>query len=176
MGYLNNGRPYFDLLHQRMTKYGIDLHLISDMVYWDPLDKNDWSLLKTHFRAITAYNMYYRDDFITSVRSRFQLADRLAKENGLRLIPNAMPGYDDTHLRGLDRQVLQRKDGQFYRLYWNMASDFVDRKQPFLFITSFNEWHEGSEVEPSIENGDRYLSLTHDQIDALRRRIKQENP
>jgi hypothetical protein len=40
-------------------------------------------------------------------------------------------------------------NGQFYRDYWSMASEFVDALQPFLFITSFNEWHEGSEMEPA---------------------------
>ena len=32
--------------------------------------------------------------------------------------------------------------------------------QPFLFITTFNEWHEGTELEPSREYGDSYIDLT----------------
>ncbi len=27
-------------------------------------------------------------------------------------------------------------------------------------INSFNEWHEGSEIEPSLELGDQYLQAT----------------
>ena len=50
------------------------------------------------------------------------------------------------------------------------AERFVDREQPFLLVTSFNEWHEGTEVEPSTEFGDAYLRLTRELGDALRKR------
>ena len=30
----------------------------------------------------------------------------------------------------------------------------------WVLITSWNEWHEGSEIEPSVENGDRELKTT----------------
>ena len=71
-----------------------------------------------------------------------------------------MPGYDDTRLRGRDCATLDRQGGSFYRSFWNIASPFVSAKQPFLFITTFNEWHEGTELEPSLEHGDSYITLT----------------
>jgi glycoprotein endo-alpha-1,2-mannosidase len=71
-----------------------------------------------------------------------------------------MPGYDDTRLRGKDRATLDRRGGLFYRSFWEMASSFVRADQPFLLITTFNEWHEGTELEPSLEYGDLYITLT----------------
>jgi hypothetical protein len=29
-----------------------------------------------------------------------------------------------------------------------------------ILITSWNEWHEGSEIEPSLEDGDKYIRMT----------------
>lgn len=176
MGYTANAEPYFKYLRQRLAKRGLDPYLIADIVYWDPLEKNDWGLLKKHFQAITTYNLWTRPNFLNAVRAQFRVADRMARESGLRLIPNVMPGYDDTRLRGLTREIFDRRGGQFYRDYWSLASDFVDARQPFLFITSFNEWHEGSELEPSAEYGDTYLELTRKQTAELRKTLGLPKP
>jgi len=53
--------------------------------------------------------------------------------------------------------VASRQDGQTYAVLWEEAI----RAQPdWVLITSWNEWHEGSEIEPSWEDGDQYLKLT----------------
>ncbi|MGD1085608.1 MAG: glycoside hydrolase family 99-like domain-containing protein, partial [Verrucomicrobiota bacterium] len=67
-----------------------------------------------------------------------------------------IPGYDDTKVRkpGL---VASRQDGQTYAVLWEEAI----RAQPdWVLITSWNEWHEGSEIEPSWENSSQYLKVT----------------
>ena len=81
-----------------------------------------------------------------------------------------MPGYDDTPLRGTERVTINRRRGQFYRDYWTVASDFVGPDQPFLLVTSFNEWHEGTELEPSSEYGDMYLTLTRELAAGIRKK------
>ena len=102
--------------------------------------------------------------FSTERRVQFQASDRMARENGLAFIPNVMPGYDDTRLRGRDRATLDRQGGSFYRSFWKMASPFVTAEQPFLIITTFNEWHEGTELEPSREYAG-FLYQAHERAD-----------
>lgn len=77
------------------------------------------------------------------------------KQNRISCV-TVIPGYDDTKIRkpGLNAA---RQDGQTYRVLWEEAI----RAQPdWVLITSFNEWHEGSEIEPSWEDGDKYFKLT----------------
>ena len=95
----------------------------------------------------------------------------MARENGLAFIPDVMPGYDDTRLRGRDRATLDRQGGSFYRNFWNVASPFVSADQPFVVITTFNEWHEGTELEPSREYADSYITLTSQLIAKKRAEI-----
>jgi hypothetical protein len=85
-------------------------------------------------------------------RSWVQMADRAGRISTITVIP----GYDDTKIRepGL---AVGRYDGELYRLQWEEA---IEADPHWILITSFNEWHEGSEIEPSLQYGRRYLGLT----------------
>jgi hypothetical protein len=112
--------------------------------------------------------MYYRKDLLKEVWLQFEATARVAKQHGLAFIPNVMPGYDDTKLRGGDRPVFARQGGDFYRRGWGIAASYVSPQQPFLLITTFNEWHEGTEIEPSSQYLETYLDLTRHLVDETR--------
>ncbi len=67
-----------------------------------------------------------------------------------------IPGYDDTKIRRPGAKV-ERYKGELYRQQWEAV---LNLNPDWVLVTSFNEWHEGSEIEPSVEHGDRYLKLT----------------
>jgi hypothetical protein len=67
-----------------------------------------------------------------------------------------IPGYNDTKIRKAGRNV-ERKDGTIYRTLWEEA---IKARPDWVVIVSWNEWLEGTEIEPSVEEGDKYLKLT----------------
>ena len=89
-------------------------------------------------------------------RESFQSAVRLAKDAGKISCITIIPGYDDTKIRkpGL---IARREDGNTYRVLWEEA---IRADPDWVLITSWNEWHEGSEIEPSWEDGDKYITMT----------------
>lgn len=74
-------------------------------------------------------------------------------------VATVMPGYDDTRTSRADKFARARDDGNFYRATWNAA---LASQPDLVVITSFNEWVEGSMIEPSVTYGNLYLDLTRD--------------
>lgn len=81
------------------------------------------------------------------------------KDRGKPFALTVLPGYDDTVLQRTMTWSLDRRAGETYRR-------FIEGVRPldpeFILITSFNEWHEGSHIEPSVEFGTFYLDLTRE--------------
>lgn len=74
-------------------------------------------------------------------------------------VATVMPGYDDTRTDRADRFARDRRNGDYYREAWNAA---IATRPDLIVITSFNEWVEGSMIEPSVSYGSLYLDLTRE--------------
>jgi glycoprotein endo-alpha-1,2-mannosidase len=69
-----------------------------------------------------------------------------------------IPGYDDRNVGRLPpRPVTDRWGGETYQALWQEA---IAAAPNYVLITSWNEWHEGSELEASVEYGSRILDNT----------------
>ena len=93
-----------------------------------------------------------RDEAEERYGNAVDLAHRFNKIAACTIIP----GYNDTKIREPGKAT-GRKDGDIYRILWRNA---IQAGADWVVITSWNEWHEGSDIEPSVEYGDLYLDLT----------------
>lgn len=75
---------------------------------------------------------------------------------GKLFAPTVIPGFDDRKIR-TPGTLLARENGGCYNKTWLAAQA---SEPDWVLITSWNEWHEGSEIEPSREYGTEYLWLT----------------
>jgi glycosyltransferase involved in cell wall biosynthesis len=82
------------------------------------------------------------------------------------------PGYDDRHLEDEDRtdnpyRVVSRENGKTYERGFAFAESL--RKKPDLtIISTFNEFHENSHIEPTLSHGNSYIDITQKSISILK--------
>lgn len=113
------------------------LHLFS-AAYWGILQKNITTVDQGFRAKIDAYNRAHATQKIWAA--------------------GVLPGYDDTRIPGRQgTYVVPRNNGATYRESWTGA---LASNPDWITITSFNEWFEGSMIEPSIHYGNLYLQIT----------------
>lgn len=72
-------------------------------------------------------------------------------------VATVMPGYNDVKIRPNSGFAKDREGGAYYERAWQAA---IDSNPRWIVINSFNEWPEGSYIEPSMAFGDQFLGLT----------------
>jgi glycoprotein endo-alpha-1,2-mannosidase len=93
-----------------------------------------------------------------STMSNWPALSTFCAKNDMLFIPSVGPGYIDTRVRAWNgKNTKDRDNGNYYREHFKMAHT---AKADIVSITSFNEWHEGTQIEPAIphtENNSSYL-------------------
>lgn len=95
------------------------------------------------------------------------LADALNYLRAIDAIPGngprvscATPGFDNRTCAGWgsDFSFLPRGRGEIYQAMWkyNLAAKSVE----WVYLPTWNDWTEGSQIEPSMEDGGLFLKLT----------------
>lgn len=72
-------------------------------------------------------------------------------------VATVMPGYNDVRIRPGSGFAKDREGGAYYERSWQAA---IASTPDWIVINSFNEWPEGSYIEPSAAFGSHYLNLT----------------
>jgi glycoprotein endo-alpha-1,2-mannosidase len=122
-----------------------------------PLDAifvSTWTLRKDGEFAMVSgldgvYTYYGSDGYaFGSTTSNWEKMAAYAEENKLIFIPCVGPGYKDTRIRPWNEKTSRsRENGSYYE---KMFMNAVHTQPEFIGITSFNEWHEGTQIEPAI--------------------------
>lgn len=103
-----------------------------------------------HRAGFDGFYTYFAADGFTygSTRRKWRELKNFASTNDMLFIPSVGPGYVDTRIRPWNKENTRRRaNGKYYEESWTMALN-VDTE--IISVTSFNEWHEGTQIEKAI--------------------------
>lgn len=104
-------------------------------------------ILNSHFDGFYTYFSSMGFNY-GSTPTNWATMQNWAEENNKIFIPSVGPGYIDTRIRPWNTTASRsRNDGKYYDVMYGKA---IESKASFISITSFNEWHEGSQIEPAV--------------------------
>jgi glycoprotein endo-alpha-1,2-mannosidase len=78
-------------------------------------------------------------------------------------VPSVLPGFSARRIGYPSDDFVPREDGDTYKQQWRAALD-TGVEPTLVTITSFNEWHEGSQIEPATvgaTDGQRYTYVDY---------------
>ena len=89
-----------------------------------------------------------------------------AREQGMTFVPCVGPGYADLRIRPWNTANQREREGGVY--YRQMAASALAVEPAMIGLTSYNEWHEGTQIEPAearIAGGFRYRDYGSEGLD-----------
>ena len=119
-----------------------------------------------------AYTYFASDGFTYgSTISNWPTMARFAATHHLLFVPSVGPGYDDSKIRPWNkRNSKARMGGRYYEQMWSAA---MGAGATLVSITSYNEWGEGTQIEPALPK-----SVPHDGAlpQAVRNQLEASSP
>jgi len=122
---------------------------ITDWTALDQVSSSAIVLAQTTDTSKVAHfgGMYTYDAIAGATAPGWREAGAYCEANGLVWAPSVGPGYnDDRAVPGNTTPTLSRDNGATYDREWQNA---LSTQADWVSVTSFNEWHEGSIIEPA---------------------------
>lgn len=157
-----DGERTFQELRSLLKTNGHSIFLIGDEVYWREYHTPDPDRLRW-FDAVTAYNMHasvpdIASQFTEKVRAEYSHWQDQARRVGVVFVPGVIPGFDDKAVRPNENHPPIPRNPNLFARQLEMAFDLTDPQLGLLMITSWNEWHEDTEIEPAQSFQFEYLT------------------
>jgi hypothetical protein len=157
---------YRDAAHgNRSAFYVFESLRITDWTAIEQVKNTSIVLAQTTDTSKVAHfgGMYTYDGIAGATAPGWKNASDFCKANGLVWAPSVAPGYlDDRAVPGNTTPTVNRDNGAAYDRQWgNALAPATGGAPTWVSVTSFNEWHEGSILEParsSPPGGQGYLT------------------
>ena len=149
---------------------GFEMFLVGETVMFDS-PRND---RVKPYDAITRFGTFYNkdpnSDYPGGINNNENNLKRLykkwssyARQLGVHFIPTAMPGFISIRPSEKNNPVLPKSTKRFADQL-KIGMDFLDDDIRCLFVTTWNDYAENTNIEPTVQEGYDYLKLLRDAV------------
>lgn len=169
-GFYGEFPSVLDEARQQIRALGWNPYFVGDSLYYG---KNDL-YLASQFDAATSYNLFSTGlsgqgirttgELALSLRPLFwnfqyQLRDMIVegKKGTVDFQPCVIPQFDVRNRKSTDTALLAQSKEEVKQMFL-VAREILDAKTgpKVVWITSWNEWHEGTAIEPTVTGSKKY--------------------
>lgn len=149
---------------------GEEVCFVLEIVDWRFPNAHDDKLMRAA-DGVTAYEMFRSipdidDNFAERMAAYYPEWLLAAADHDCAFMPVAMPGFSNRMINDdYDRPAVSRSPERMRRVC-ELTQRYLDPTLDLSFVTSWNEWHEHTQVEPSEEHGTSDLEIVSDTLAA----------
>jgi len=104
-------------------------------------------LKQSHFDGCYTYFSAQRFSWGSTIQN-WKTIKQWTEEDSMIFIPSVGPGYDDSRIRPWNTANKRSRNGDNY--YREMFNHALDCSPSIISITTYNEWGEGTQIEPAV--------------------------
>jgi len=162
--YLKLGEDAVSTIYQvrrELLDMGFDVYLVADVIGF-PMPSSQYDRFLKYFNAVTWYIFNLGSDWSSLLDSVDYTANKwlnYTRSENMSFIPSVYPGFDKTHSKlNTGQPVLVRNVSRFTE-FCNIARSYAKESAKVVIVATWNEWHEGTSIEPAEEYGFEYLQV-----------------